>query len=332
MGNANIYILNNTDSTADVYLYHAQLGPEAGLINAACAAFPGLASMTASSNSLPVSWDATILADYWGVMISVSRGSRPGVYVTEPHPGDPPYYRESELEDIGGDDGSSPVFSVDWDTFNIKLISNGSDQDPVPMIQIGPYSPVTNVFVLMLENHSFDNILGLSGISGITPPTSQDYNSYNGNTYCVNGQAPVSMTSDPGHEFLDVVEQLCGPNVTYTGPSYPGPIVMSGFAANYATTTDEDTPPPTTPAEIGDIMSCFGSADIQTILPRTYKLASNNVVCDNWFSSLPGPTWPNRFFLHLASSEGLNYSPTKIQMGSWELDGVNSSTSSFPGA
>ena len=55
--------------------------------------------------------------------------------MTEPHPGDPPYYRESELEDIGGDDGSSPVFSVDWDLFNIKLISNGSDQDPVPMIQ-----------------------------------------------------------------------------------------------------------------------------------------------------------------------------------------------------
>jgi phospholipase C len=331
MGHANIYILNNTDSPADVYLYHAQLGLDPGLINTACAAFPGLASMTQSPTSLAVSWDDTIVADYWGVMISVSGGSRPGVYVTAPHPLDPRYYRESLLEDLGGDDGSSPVFTVDWDTFNIKLISNGSHHDPVPMMPVGPYSPVTNVFVLMLENHSFDNILGLSGISGITPPGPQDCNSYNGNSYCVNGMAPVSMASDPGHEFLDVVKQLCGPNVAYTGPSYPGPIDMSGFAASYATTTDEDTPPPP-PADIGQIMACFGAGEIKSLLPSTYNLASNYVVCDSWFSSLPGPTWPNRFFLHLASSEGLNYSPSIEQIGSWEIDGVNSSNSSFPGA
>ena len=37
MGHANIYILNKTDSTADVYLYHAQLAGDHGLINTAWA-------------------------------------------------------------------------------------------------------------------------------------------------------------------------------------------------------------------------------------------------------------------------------------------------------
>jgi phospholipase C len=46
------------------------------------------------------------------------------------------------------------------------------------------------------------------------------------------------------------------------------------------------------------------------------------VVCDQWFSSLPGPTWPNRFFLHGASSNGLDHSPSTGEMAEWEsVDG-----------
>jgi phospholipase C len=36
-------------------------------------------------------------------------------------------------------------------------------------------------------------------------------------------------------------------------------------------------------------------------------------VCDRWFSSIPGPTWPNRFFIHAASSGGLDDSPSNVQ-------------------
>ena len=28
-------------------------------------------------------------------------------------------------------------------------------------------------------------------------------------------------------------------------------------------------------------------------------------MCDRWFSSVPGPTWPNRFFIHAATSDGV---------------------------
>jgi phospholipase C len=43
----------------------------------------------------------------------------------------------------------------------------------------------------------------------------------------------------------------------------------------------------------------------RTELPLHYALADQYVVCDRWFSSVMGPTWPNRFFIHAGTSEGL---------------------------
>jgi phospholipase C len=54
-------------------------------------------------------------------------------------------------------------------------------------------------------------------------------------------------------------------------------------------------------------MACFNT---QTQLPVIYQLATQFALCDNWYSSLPGPTWPNRYFVHGASSAGLDRSPT----------------------
>jgi phospholipase C len=39
-------------------------------------------------------------------------------------------------------------------------------------------------------------------------------------------------------------------------------------------------------------------------LPVITRLAREFAVCDRWFSSVPGPTWPNRFFAHCATSKG----------------------------
>jgi phospholipase C len=39
-------------------------------------------------------------------------------------------------------------------------------------------------------------------------------------------------------------------------------------------------------------------------IPITYALADAHAVCDHWFASVMGPTWPNRFFLHGATSKG----------------------------
>lgn len=40
-------------------------------------------------------------------------------------------------------------------------------------------------------------------------------------------------------------------------------------------------------------------------LPVLYALADEYVVCDQWFASVMGPTWPNRFYAHLATSGGM---------------------------
>src|SRR6185312_4200208 len=43
-------------------------------------------------------------------------------------------------------------------------------------------------------------------------------------------------------------------------------------------------------------------------------LAKEFALFNFWYSSLPGPTWPNRFFIHAATSGGLSDSPTTDQI------------------
>jgi phospholipase C len=42
----------------------------------------------------------------------------------------------------------------------------------------------------------------------------------------------------------------------------------------------------------------------RSTLPVQYALAQQFTVCDRWFSSVMGPTWPNRFYLQAGTSEG----------------------------
>jgi phospholipase C len=39
--------------------------------------------------------------------------------------------------------------------------------------------------------------------------------------------------------------------------------------------------------------------------PVSYALADGYALCDRWFSSVLGPTWPNRMYLHGAQSQGM---------------------------
>lgn len=251
----------------------------------------------------------------YAVTINFQSGGSAMVYLAQGHyatvnnwwiGGDPIFSLDTpRLEYTSGNTVYTLALSGDHETFNLKLVDTR------------PASPIQHVFVLMMENHSFDNMLALSGIPGILAATTSNSNSYNGVTYNVQGNAPGSMPTDPGHEFTDVVEQLAGQGSSYPPHGQYPPINNSGFAANYATTTTEGPVPPA--ANIGDIMKCF---DTQSQLPVMYQLASQFVVCDQWFSSLPGPTWPNRFFLHGASSNGLDHSPSSAEIAEWEsVDG-----------
>ncbi|PVM91033.1 phosphoesterase [Caulobacter endophyticus] len=188
-------------------------------------------------------------------------------------------------------------------------------------------SGVHNVFVLMLENHSFDNIFAFSGIPNIKAATTSDSNSFGGVTYHPSSPAPWAMPTDPGHEFYDVLVQLCGPPSSVPPPpnwrvpwtAYNQPIDNSGFVYDYANSTTEapaDNPFLKPSAkQRGAVMMCF---DTPAQLPIINALATNFAICDHWFSSLPGPTWPNRFFVHGASSGGWADSPGSWTMGVWE--------------
>ena len=182
---------------------------------------------------------------------------------------------------------------------------------------------ITHVFVLMLENRSLDHMLGFSQLAGtdaatgkpttINGLTGKESNQYKGVSYPVTAPADYIMPFDPGHEFTDVLEQLCGAGSSYPfGGKYPS-INNSGFVSNYATTQSAGEGGAT--SNFGEIMKCYDSV---TQLPVMTTLAQQFAVCDSWFSALPGPTWPNRFFVHAASSGGLDHSPRTIEIAEWE--------------
>ena len=195
-------------------------------------------------------------------------------------------------------------------------LSGTHDSFTMRLVDFAKNSPIQHVFALMLENHSFDNMLAMSGIPGINAATTADSNSYEGTPYPVTVGALPAMPASPGHEFTDTLVQLCGAGATYSpGGLYPK-INNSGFVANYATTTTEKIH--ATESEWHDVMGCFNTP-VQ--LPILYELASQFACCDHWYSSLPGPTWPNRFFVHGASSNGLDHSPSSTEIIEWEVPG-----------
>lgn len=176
---------------------------------------------------------------------------------------------------------------------------------------------VEHIFVLMLENRSFDHMFALSGIPGIKAATSADTNSYKGQTYPFQGGAPARMPSDPLHEFCAVLQQVCGnQNCADTTP-YPARD-NSGFVADYATTKVRSGLLGKKPLPQADYHKVMQGLDTEQQAPALHALAVEYAICDHWFSSLPGPTWPNRFFVHGASSDGLNDSPKGSDILKWE--------------
>ena len=185
---------------------------------------------------------------------------------------------------------------------------------------------IKNIFVLLLENRSFDHMLGFSSITGTdvvngVPPqiaglNGLESNNYLGTPYFVGKPFHEPIPVDPAHEFLDVLEQLCGTQVIYKrGRPYPR-INNSGFVSNYARSHSKDEGNAT--RNFGQIMDGF-TADQ---LPVLNALANAFAVCDGWHSSLPGPTFPNRLFAMGASSGGLDHSPSTLELLTWEgLDG-----------
>ena len=148
--------------------------------------------------------------------------------------------------------------------------------------------PIKHVVVLMMENRSFDHMLGfmksqewpINGLTG-TESNYPDPAKPAGTPITIKPDATYVPDLDPGpmHDYANVVRQIHGGS-------------NSGFVADYLTVTDA--------ARAGRVMTGFADGK----LPVLGMLAKEFAVCDNWFSSLPGPTWPNRFFAHCATAGG----------------------------
>lgn len=177
---------------------------------------------------------------------------------------------------------------------------------------------VKHIFVLALENRSFDHIFGFSALEGpdaVTgaPTRAEDLIGKTFENVSADGRhrfrakigagftipfrhGADDFTGDPDHDFPDVIRQLCGSEKVPAGKlpngEYPSPITMNGFVADY-----EKSQPPYSPQIV------MNSQDSNN-LPILNQLAAEFMVCDHWFSAIPGPTWPNRFFLHAASASG----------------------------
>jgi phospholipase C len=175
---------------------------------------------------------------------------------------------------------------------------------------------VQHIVVLMLENRSFDHMLGyLYADSANVSPAGDPFEGLTGTESCPGSDgSPVGvyqLTSstpgvyfrpgaDPGEGYQATNEQLYG---SASAPQAGVVPPMSGFVTNYAGAIKDNLAkgwhvvPGTTEHMI---MGCFTP---QT-LPVLSAMAKGFAVCDAWFASAPTMTMPNRAFACAGTSQG----------------------------
>jgi phospholipase C len=181
---------------------------------------------------------------------------------------------------------------------------------------------IDHVIVLMLENRSFDHMLGyldhpdpqFDGLLRGGPHTNPGWDG--GDPVAASPEAKPVLPYDPDHSHHAVMEQLAltgsGPDRRATNqgfvssyeregrglatPIFGGPLgpLLNWWSRRSAS----ETPPVQGRGPLA--MLCQPAANV----PVLSTLALEFCVYTNWFCSVPGETWPNRNFLHAATSDG----------------------------
>jgi len=159
---------------------------------------------------------------------------------------------------------------------------------PFPKLPVGTDTmpKIEHILVLMMENHSYDNYFGMLGRGP--------------------GQTPRGDGFTIGSNGL---------------PTNSNPTSSGGTQVAYHMTTTSQTANPVTPDWVdshteyangkndGFVISASGTASMaywqQADLPFYYSLGSTFPICDRWFCSLLGPTFPNRRYLLGGTSLGM---------------------------
>ena len=174
-------------------------------------------------------------------------------------------------------------------------------------------SSIQHIVQIMLENRSFDHMLGLlypnkTGPGGVPFEGLTGTESNPGTDGTPVAVFPIDVTqqyayflpgADPGEGYANTNSQLFG-----TGKQPNPPVATNtGFVTNFAAAIAYDSAEGytlvqgTTPS---NIMGVFPPS----ALPVLSGLAKGFAVCDHWFASLPTETMPNRAFAHAATSQG----------------------------
>jgi len=159
---------------------------------------------------------------------------------------------------------------------------------------VGKIDPIQHVILLMLENHSLDQMLGCFSqlypdLDGIDSQV-QRFNLDDKNQKIFQKETTeTQMTLDPLHEVPNVLTQISENNSGF----------VKDFVTNYPKSTDQDRQ---------NVMGYYPYG----FLPALHALAAEYTICDHWFSSLPGPTWANRFFALSGTTSGRVKTPSGI--------------------
>ncbi len=175
---------------------------------------------------------------------------------------------------------------------------------------------IDHIVVLMLENRSFDHMLGfLYSDQGNQSPAGQAFEGLTGAETNADAQgnavAVFKITAatpnaylmpggDPGEGYLATNAQLFG---TTTAPS-PAVPTNSGFVTDYAATLSWEAKEPSWHVVAGTVASEIMGMYSPEMLPVLSALARGFAVCDHWYSSAPTETLPNRAFACAATSQG----------------------------
>jgi phospholipase C len=157
---------------------------------------------------------------------------------------------------------------------------------------------IKHIVVLMMENHSYDNYLGLLAGRGDGFPLAAD------------GQPEVSNTGTAGepiraHHLSSTVQRPQVPTQSWHATHHQWD---EGKHAGFVTSTQVVVPAG------GDVdrAACEGPGAAvgmgywtEDDLPFYYGLARTFPLADRWFSSCLGPTFPNRRFLIAGTAHGL---------------------------
>jgi phospholipase C len=141
---------------------------------------------------------------------------------------------------------------------------------------------IEHIVVVMMENRSFDHMLGylrLWGHEHVEGLNGDEAQRWQGTDYGVKhlGDTRLPKVADPCHSADCVEEQLDED--------------LGGFPGNFERQRRLDP---------GYVMGYYTGDD----LPVYDHLARHFCVCDHWFSSIPGATWPNRLFALAGCQDG----------------------------